>query len=164
MPHLNRLLAALILLACAMPVTPAPPDLVTCSGSNTSLSLGLYPSYNPVAVDSATTFLVNCVRDGGPKKTTVTVGLGPSFNSGTIASRQTRLTTGSDLLNYNLYRDAARVSVWGETISVDTVSQVIDLPNNGSGTLTFNIFARINALQDVREGTYTDQVTITVTF
>lgn len=156
----SRVLLALVLCAGTRPAAA----VTSCSGGNINLNLGAYDSYSATVVDSSATLLVTCTRDGGPKKETITVGLGPSFTSGAIAVRQARLTSGTDVLAYNLYREASRVSIWGETAGVDAVSQDITLPNNSSITLTFNIFARIDALQDVRAGEYTDQVTITVTF
>jgi spore coat protein U-like protein len=54
--------------------------------------------------------------------------------------------------------------VWGDTVGTNTVAQNITLANNTSGSLTFTIFTRINALQDVRAGTYNDSLTVTVTF
>jgi spore coat protein U-like protein len=157
----NRFLFALLL---AFIADGAVAQVTTCSASNTSLSLGSYPSFNATAVDSSGTFIVTCSRSGGPGSTNVTVGFGPSFNSGSISTRQLKLTSGSDLLSYNLYRDATRLAVWGQTAGVDTVTQSINLANNTSGTLTFNIFGRINALQDVRAGIFNDQLTITVIF
>lgn len=156
----DRLLIAAILCAGA----PAAQAQTRCSSGSASLSLGTYSSDSTVPVDSSVPFIVTCTRSGGPRSTTVTVGLGPSFNSGRIAQRHAKLTSGPDTLNYNLFRDASRFSVWGETMGVDTVSQTIDLANKTSDTLTFNIFARIPAGTDVRAGFYTDQLTITVYF
>ena len=143
---------------------PAGAQVTTCNGSNIALTLGNYDSYQSVPKDASAIFTVTCTRSGGPPTTTVTLGLGPSLNSGTVASRQLKLTSGTDLLNYNLYRDAGRSLVWGNTIGTNTLSQTLSIPNNTSGTLTFTLFGRIDALQDVRPGTYTDSLTATVSF
>ena len=160
MPRPERLLAALLFVFAA----PAAAQVTTCSGSNVALSLGNYDSYQAAPADASGTFTVTCTRNGGPATTTVTVGLGTSANSGTIATRKLKLTTGTDLLNYNLYRDAGRSLVWGNTIGTNTLSLNITLNNNTSGTLTFTIFGRIDALQEVRPGSYSDSLTATVTF
>ena len=137
----------------------------TCSGSNTSLSLGVYPSYNASAVDSSGPFTVTCnTGQGGGGSVSVMVGLGPSFNSGSITTRSMKLTTGADLLDYNLYRDPTRLAVWGQTVGVDTMTQSVNTSNNNTGSATFTFFGRINALQDIRAGDYSDTVIITVTF
>jgi spore coat protein U-like protein len=154
------LLAALALAAAG----PAFAQTTTCNGGNVSISLGAYDAFQAAPLDSSGVFLVTCTRSGGPPTTTVTVGIGPSTVSGGIATRQLRLAAGTDLLTYNLYRDAGRTLVWGDTVGTNTVAQNITLANNTSGSLTFTIFTRINALQDVRAGTYNDSLTVTVTF
>jgi len=137
---------------------------VSCSGSNLALSLGNYQSYSDTALDSAAVFVVTCTRTGGPRLTPVTVALGASLSSGSIANRQLRQDGGADLLRYNLYREPARVSVWGETPGSDTVTQTANLDNKTSDVLSFNIFARIDALQDVRAGSYSDRLAVTIFF
>jgi len=154
-------LTALIFAAAAL---PAAAQVTTCTGSNVALSLGIYDSYQATPVDASGIFTVTCTRSGGPPTTTVTVGIGPSFNSGTIATRTMKLTTGADLLSYNLYANIGRTQIWGDTIGTNTVSQTLSIPNNTSGTLTFTIFTRITALQDIRAGSYGDSLTVTVTF
>lgn len=157
---------ARILLAAPLALLAAAPAhaLITCSGGNVALSLGTYNAYRATPLDSSGVFLVTCTRTGGGATATVTVGIGPSTVSGTIATRQMRLAAGTDLLAYNLYRDAGRTLVWGNTVGTDTLAQNITLANNTSGSLTFTLFGRINALQDIRAGTYNDALTVTVTF
>lgn len=156
--------ASLIALLLAAAALPAAAQTTTCSGSNMALSLGGYDSYQPAPLDASGIFTVTCTRNGGPQNMVVTLGLGPSFNSGTIATRRLKLATGADLLSYNLYRDAGRSLVWGDTIGTNTMTQSVSIPNNASMALTFTIFGRIDALQDVRAGSYADSLTVTVTF
>lgn len=137
---------------------------VTCSGANASLNLGTYTGFSDTPVDASGAIVITCSRNGGPRTTTATVGIGPSLHSGSIVVRQVRLTTGSDLLSYNLYRDAARLSVWGQTAGIDTMSQSLDLSNKTSGTLTFPVYTRLPAQQDVRAGYYSDQLVVTVEY
>jgi len=160
MSRANRFLA---LLAAAAAI-PAAAQVTTCNGSSVAFSLGNYDAYQSTPADASTPFVVTCTRTGGPGSTVVTVGLGASFNSGTTAVRRLKHATAADLLTYNVYRDAARLLVWGATIGADTVSQTINLSNNTSGTITFTMYGRIDALQDVRPGIYNDSMTITVTF
>lgn len=159
-----RVDALLILAAGLALATPCAGQMIRCNASNVNLSLGTYDGYRPRGLDSSGPFFVTCTRDGGPRTTTVTVGLGPSLNSRAINTRSLRLSTGNDLLTYNLYRDISRLLVWGDRVGTNTVSQNISLDNGTSGTLTFMIFGRIDALQDVRAGNYRDSVTVTVSF
>jgi spore coat protein U-like protein len=155
--------ASFLAVILAFGCTPAA-AVLTCSGSSVALSLGVYDSYQATALDASTVFTVTCNRVGGPQHNPVTVGIGPSANSGTVATRRLKLTTGSDTLNYNLYRDAGRQMVWGNTPGIDAGTQTISVPNNGSASVTFTLFGRIDALQEIRPGNYTDALTVTVTF
>jgi spore coat protein U-like protein len=135
-----------------------------CNGSNVAMSLGTYDSFQDTDLDSSGTFVVSCFRFGGVATQPITVGIGPSTVSGTIASRQMRLVAGADLLSYNLYRDAGRSLVWGDTIGTHTLTQNLTAGNLASNSVTFTIFGRINSRQDVRAGTYNDSLTVTVTY
>jgi spore coat protein U-like protein len=149
----------------ALLLASAPAHAVfTCNGSNVSMSLGTYNGFQATALDASAVFVVSCSRLGGAATQPITVGIGPSSVSGAIATRQLRLAAGTDLLNYNLYRDAGRSIVWGSTLGTNTVTQNLTVPNRASRSATFTIFARVNALQDVRAGTYNDSLTVTVTF
>lgn len=128
------------------------------------MSLGVYDGFNPAPTDSSGVFMVTCARDGGPPTTTITMAIGPSQTSGGIANRAARHATAPDLLSYNLYRDASRLQVWGNTPGTNTLSRSITLPNKTSGTLSFTLFGRIDPLQDVRAGAYSDRLTVTISF
>lgn len=152
------------LVACgilaAMPVRAA----VTCSGSNVSIPFGAYDVLNASPTDTQGEFLVTCTRDGGPANTLLTVSIGPSAASGTVSTRQMVRSGGAERLGYNLYRDAARVNVWGQTVGLDTVSRTLNVPNKASATASIPIYARIPAQQDLRIGTYADSLVITVSY
>lgn len=158
--RLDRMVAAAALLAAGLPAQAA----MSCRGSNIALSLGTYVSFQSAALDSTGIFSVTCTRAGGPPSVTVSVALGPSTHSGAIATRQMRLAGGADTLDYNIYRDISRVQVWGNTPGINAVSRVVTVRNNSSSTETFTLFARIDALQDVRIGQYQDSLTVTVQF
>jgi spore coat protein U-like protein len=114
--------------------------------------------------DASLAIVIGCDRDGGPASVSVEVALGASAVSGAVAIRQMRQVGGAgDLLRYNLYRDSGRSAVWGSTSGLDTSVQTIpNVPNKGSATITFTIYGRINTLQDVSPGTYSDALQVTV--
>ena len=128
------------------------------------MSLGAYVGDTAAPVDSIGTFTLSCSRNGGPSSVTVTMGIGPSANTGSIPNRQLRSTAWPDLLGYNLYRDALRQAVWGETVGVDTMSVSVSIPNNASRTASFTIYGRIPGLQDVHAGFYADTLTVTINY
>ena len=151
------------LLAILLALAPAAAGAVTlCSFSSTpGMDFGGYDDSSPVNTDSTTSIVVQCFRVGGPADADVTLQIGPSANSGTITARQMR--SGANAMNYNLYRDAGRSQVWGQTSGVDTVTATVtNIPNNGFKSGTFVIYGRIPALQNVAAGAYSDSVQITV--
>ncbi len=127
------------------------------------MNLGPYDSYQPTHADSSLVFTVSCTRTGGPANQTVTIGLGPSTHTGSIVNRRLKLSVGSDLAIYNIYRDAGRSLVWG-TAPGSTLALTRNIRNNTTEPFSFTLFGRIDALQDLRSGTYGDSLTITVTF
>ena len=152
---------ALLAFTCSACVAHA---ATTCTGANVSIPFGPYDVLNPAPTDTQSDFLVTCTRDGGPQNILLTVSIGPSGASGAIATRQMRRAGGTELLGYNLFRDPSRFSVWGQIAGVDTVSRSLSVPNNASATAIFTIFARVPAEQDLRIGSYTDSLIITVSY
>jgi len=83
--------------------------------------------------------------------------------SGTYTNRTMR--DGGDILNYQLYRDAARTQVWGNG-TAGTFTQTLSGGSVGGGTRNYSttVYGRITALQNVPAGAYLDTITVTVTF
>lgn len=128
------------------------------------MSLGPYVGDSAAPTDSIGSFALRCTRRGGPRNVSITMAIGPSAISGSIASRQMRQAGGSDVLSYNLYRDALRQSVWGQTPGVDAVTQTASLPNNATTTVAFTIYGRINGQQNVFPGSYGDTLVVTISY
>lgn len=135
---------------------------VNCAFSSTpGAAFGAYDDAAPAAADTATAVVVRCLRNGGPANVTLTLQIGASAGSGQVASRA--MSAGAERLTYNLYRDASRAAVWGQTAGVDTVSIALNgIPNNGSKDATFVVYGRIPAQQTVAAGAYADSVQLTI--
>jgi spore coat protein U-like protein len=67
------------------------------------------------------------------------------------------MTDGTDTLSYELYSDAARTSVWGSTLGTGE-----GYTSTGNAPVTYDIYGRVAALQDVGAGSYSQTVDITV--
>jgi spore coat protein U-like protein len=153
-------------LAAAQPALAA----LTCSGSNASLPFGLYDPFSPVPLDTQATMSVSCTRvtnppsDNPPAKVTIVVGVGASQTSGSVQNRQLGRVGGGGLLNYNVDLDAGRLSVWGSSPGVDTMSQTLNIPNKATRTAVFTFYGRLFAAQDVMPGTYGDSLIVTVNY
>lgn len=141
----------------------------TCTSSNVSLGFGPYLMIDAAPRDAQASLTVSCTRlnapgDNSPGKVTISVAVGPSQGSGSIQNRQMFQGGAPDLLNYNVYLDAGRISVWGNATGVDTSSQTISIPNKQTNSATFTFYGRLFAQQNVTPGFYSDSLLITVDY
>ena len=153
-----------LLLGALLALPRAGSAATTCTIASGTLAFAPYDVFNGTPLDTQANVVVTCTRNGGPPSTTVTLALGPSTTSGAIATRRLRRTAGTDLLDYNVYRDAARLGVWGQTSGVDTVAQTLSVPNKSSANVSFTLFGRIPAGQDPSAGSYSDSLLMTISF
>lgn len=132
--------------------------------SGSSLVFGPYDTLSGAPTDSTATVQVRCDRVGGPQNVPVTLTLSTGSN-GTGVNNRRMLQVGGlgDYLSYGLFQDVSRSSAWGFSPSVDAVTELIAVPNNGSAIGTFTIYGRIPAQQNVSPGSYADSVQITLT-
>lgn len=129
----------------------------SCSVSSANLAFG---AVNPLSTqtDGSTTVTVNCT-----KNSPYTVGLDAGTVTGTtIATR--KMANGADILNYNLYTDAARSTIWGNSATAPTW-----VSGTGAGMQTaqvLTVYGRVASGQsNLAVGTYTEPtITVTVTY
>jgi spore coat protein U-like protein len=161
----RRSLFALVLALAAAPAFAQ----TTCNGSNVSLAFGPYDVTSPTSFDTQAAMTVTCTRSnvpGGPQdpRVTITVGVGASQTSGSIQNRQLGRAGGGTVLNYNVYLDSGRLSVWGNSPGTDTATQTLNIPNKATRTATFTFYGRVFARQDVTPGFYNDSLLVTVNY
>jgi spore coat protein U-like protein len=137
------------LLACALAIVAPTAYSAGCSVSTSGLNFGNYDVFSTLDNEITGSIDVNCQAS-----TTYSISLSSGF--GTYASRN--MTSGTNVLAYNLYVDPTRLTIWGDGSSgTATVS--------GSGTTGSSpVYGRIPARQNAFVGTYSDIVTVTVTF
>ena len=131
-----------------------------CTVSATPVSFGSYNVFNASPLDATGTITVQC---------TGLVGLLVSYNiklstglSGSYAPRQ--MASGANRLNYNLHTAATRLNVWGDgSAGTSFVSNSILLVLFGV-TVNHTVYGRVPALQNVAVGSYSDSITVTLTF
>ena len=149
------------ILAAALTCPPAHAAVLCTFNSTPGMAFGVYDDSSAAATTGATTIVARCFRAGGASNVDITLQLGASGTSGGIANRQ--MASGGERLDYNLYRDAARTLVWGQTAGTDAVTVTVSgIPNNSSRDASFTIYGRIPAQQNLPAGVYTDSVQITV--
>jgi spore coat protein U-like protein len=103
-------------------------------------------------VDATTTFTVQCTNGTG-----YNVGLNAGSSGGSIATRL--MANGPASVSYRMYSDAGRTTNWGNTVATDTLAGT----GNGSAQ-TLTIYGRVPIQTTPAAGSYSDTVTITVTY
>ena len=127
------------------------------SGCTVSTLPLLFGNYNPVvgsALDLSTTVTAFCTT-GTPFNIGFDQGGGASAS---IASRK-MTSPGSDVMNYTLYREAGRTTLWGNTVGTDTVAATA-----GVLPTVLTVYGRVFANQNVPSGIYADIVNVTLTY
>ena len=105
------------------------------------------------AVNQTSTVQVQCTNT-----TPYNIGLDAGTGTGaTVAARL--MTSGGNTVTYSLYEDPAHTTVWGNTVGTNTVA------GTGSGaSQSYTVYGQVPAQTTPAPGTYTDTVTVTVTY
>lgn len=126
----------------------------TCTVSVSGIVFGAYDRLSATPLDSMVTGTLTCTGAA-----TISAILSKGL-SGSYTTRQ--MGSNANRLNYNLYVDAARTTVWGDGTS-GTVPVTATLPTGG-GVFSGTVYGRIPAGQNVPAGAYSDTITVTVTY
>ena len=90
-------------------------------------------------------------------QTTYNIGLNEGTGGGTIAAGRQMSGAGGQKLTYQLYSNAARSTIWGNTTGTDTVTGV------GTGLAQdHTVFGAIPATQNIPAGDYADTITVRI--
>jgi spore coat protein U-like protein len=104
-------------------------------------------------VDQTSTIQVTCTN-------TTPYNIGLDAGTGTGATVTTRkMTSGGATVNYTLYSDSGRSVIWGNTVGTNTVAAT----GNGTGQ-NYTVYGRVPLQTTPAPGTYTDTITVTVTY
>lgn len=127
------------------------------SGSLLNFGAAINPLSASVPIDATSTLTVQCTNT-----TPYSVALDAGVNAGGPAVFASRaMKNGASTIGYQLYLTAGRTSVWGDGTSGSA-------PSTGTGTgsnQTMTIYGRLPTLgSSVVPGTYTDTVTVTITY
>jgi spore coat protein U-like protein len=129
-----------------------------CYVSGTTLSFGsnLDPVNGTVPVDATSTLSVQCTNTTG-----WSVALDAGTNAGGPAAFGSRaIKNGSQTLAYQLYTNAGRTTVWG-----DGSGGSAPVTGTGTGsTQSLTVYGRLPSLTGAIPGSYTDTVTVTITY
>lgn len=125
-----------------------------CTIDTTPIGFGNYRSLSAFPLDATADVNINC-----DASIPYIVKLDGGGNSGgTFNPRKMLLAGGGGVLNYNLYRDAARNEIWGDGTNGSFIQ-------SGTGTgagMQLPVYGRLFGAQNVGAGTYTDNITVTI--
>jgi spore coat protein U-like protein len=125
-----------------------------CDVTSNDLAFGIY---NPKA--SSPHQVSSLVRATCTPGATYQVGLNAGTSPGATVN-QRKMVAGSNTLNYQLYSDSARSSIWGDTPGTDTVT-----PPAGTGlSQDLPVYGTIPPAQPAAVGDYSDTITVRVYF
>lgn len=157
----GRLLALALLLAA-----PCAQAVVVCRVINGGgVAFGSYDMLSAAPTDSQGVVTVQCDRDAGPPRVSMTVRIDQGANGSSVQGRRMLHTGGSgSVLAYNLYRDASRSSVWGASDGIDTAGATLFVPNRGSASVQFTIYGRMPPRQNGHVGSYADALQLTIVY
>jgi spore coat protein U-like protein len=122
-----------------------------------------FSAYDPIsanastALDATGTVSVTCTQGAGA---TVTLSAGANADTGsTDAVPLRRMAGGADFLEYFLFQEDGRTTVWGNTAGTG-------VGHTGTGSATnLTVYGRVTEAQiDANAGNYSDTVVATVTF
>lgn len=104
-------------------------------------------------IDQTSTLQVQCTNT-----TPYNIGMNAGTGTGaTVAVR--KMTSGGNTINYTLYSDSGRTTVWGNTVGTDTIAAT------GSGAAqSYTVYGRVPAQTTPTPAAYTDTITVTVTY
>lgn len=124
----------------------------SCTVSATPLSFGSTGLISG-SIDSSSSVTVTCTDS-----TPYNVGLDAGTGAGaTVASR--KMSAGLSTVNYTLYQNAGRTTIWGNSVGTDTASGTGD----GSAQV-LTVYGRVPAQTTPVAGSYSDTITVTVTY
>lgn len=126
-----------------------------CIVSASDLAFGAYVSNSTVPANGQTAIQLRC-SPGIVAELGLDAGSGPGRNT---SRRRMEQDSGTDRLDYDLFQDAGRTMHWGDRSGVDT----LEVTATGAPQ-TIPVYGRVPAGQRVRDGTYSDTITVRVLF
>ena len=148
--------AALACAVLALLAAPAARAAVSCAVAATGITFGTYTPLQTSALEANGTVSISCTD---VLYDVATVSLSPGV-SGSYTTRT--LTSGASSLSYNLYTSAADSTVWGNGSGSSATVQAIIWFFAPTATLT--VYGAVASGQDPAPGTYTDTITVSVSY
>jgi spore coat protein U-like protein len=131
-----------------------------CAVTVSNLAFAAYASGQRNAVDSNTTVRMRCGNDGSAESLSYSIALSRG-STGSFSPRA--MSSDGNLLQYNVYRDAARSLIWGDGNEGTLLAAgSITLPGTGSSETIG--YGRLFARQALPPGDYSDFLQVLVEY
>src|SRR6516165_1746097 len=127
----------------------------TCSLTSTTILFGSYDIFNSAPLDTLGQIIFRCGNNDHNVSISLDKGGAPTFDP-------RRMLNGASTLNYNLYLDAARTTIWGDGTG-GTQNFFVRNPTNNQD-VSIPLYGRIPAGQSTSAGNYSNTLTVTINF
>jgi spore coat protein U-like protein len=150
------LTARLLLAAGVLLLAQANARAQSCSASATSLAFGDVTSAVLANQASATTGTISYLCTGATPNSTMTVCLAlDTFNTSNTRS----LTSGSNILTYQIYSDAGHTKAWGDAANGGIVTVYLATNSSGAASGSSTMYAQVLTGQTtVKTGSYSQTI------
>lgn len=140
---------------------PGVANALSCGVSATAVGFGSYDTLSPLHDDATGTITVTCSNT-----LSLLVSYDILLSNGSASSYSPRrMASGSHQLDYNLYTNLTRSTIWGDgTGGSSKLSDGYLLGVLVPVTRNYTIYGRIPARQNVAAGSYVDTITVTVNY
>jgi spore coat protein U-like protein len=144
---------------CLLLLLPVNANAARCDVTTTPVTFGSYDVFSSYPLDTTGTISVSCHTPENktlPIEVTINSGFSGSFNP-----RQMRRTSGADRMNYYLFVNSSRTQIWGDGSSSTFVYKgniYKDSP------LNLLVYGRVPPRQNLRVGSYSDNLVVTVSW
>lgn len=135
--------------------------VLSCSASATPTNFGTYNPFSQAPLDTTGRVTVTC-----QDLVNIWVGYTIKLSAGSSSNYAARQMVGPGYqLQYNLYTDSGRTSVWGDgsggsAVLSDSYLLAVLFPVERS----YDIYGRITAGQNVPPGSYADTIVVTIDY
>ena len=129
--------------------------VASCTVSVADLNFGAYASNQTNPIQGQTAIQLLC-GVGTTAEVSLDEGLRPGSNT---SRRRMGQDSGTDRLEYDLYQDPGRTIHWGDKSGRDT----LEVETTGA-PLTVPVYGQVLGGQRVRDGSYSDTITVVVTY
>ncbi|MDB4191290.1 spore coat protein U domain-containing protein [Amylibacter sp.] len=131
----------------------------SCSINSNPMTFGTYDGVvanASNALEAMTTVISTCTSGA---EAMITMNAGASAGSGSADAPVRRMTAGpGKYLDYQVYSDVARNTVWGNTIPTGVALSGTGVPQS------LTVYGSIPSAQVVPEGDYSDQIYVTISY